>query len=767
MKSKWQRTALKATCLYFFSAVAWILGTDLALGLIKGASPDYTALGVAKGLCFVAVTSTLLYWILARNLRREHELRVRAEATAAELMDLKIIAEHSGEVFYKHDLQHRFIYVNSRARVLLGYDTDGQGVQWTEVATGNPVNQEAMRATERAIQTGQRQPPFLVELSKKDGSTILFEVEESPMKDAQGKVIAIAGAARDVTAREKAQQALRESEEKFRQVAETIGDGILILESGKCCDCNGRALEILGTERTALMGRNPLEFSPERQPDGRQSLATAGQLIQRAAAGEPQCFKWQHRRADGTEFFAELNLRPFNLGQERLVLAVMRDITERIQAEEALRESEERLRALYTSMSEGLAVHQMLCDAAGKAVNYRILDINPAFETITGLSRNKVVGALVTEAYGVEQPPCLERYAAVAETGQAIRLEHYHAPMERHFAISAFSPRKGQFATVFADITKRKAAEREIFLLNKLYALLSQMNEAIVRITDPDKLLAEACRIAVEHGEFGLAWAGMLEPGGKQVRQVARAGHSETVARFDLVTANQEHGADPFAAALASGKGTVCMDLQEQVDGGKARDWALAFGQRSMMLLPFRVGGEVTGGLWIYSNTPGHFTALVTELMVEVAANLSFALDRIERNRERELEQRQMRLQHSALEAAANAIVITDHTGVIEWVNEAFTRLTGYNREEVIGKTPRLLRSGAHDTRFYARMWDSVLAGKVWQGTVTNRRKDGVLYEEEMTVTPVQASGGEVTHFVAIKQDITERKRLELQFLRA
>lgn len=115
-----------------------------------------------------------------------------------------------------------------------------------------------------------------------------------------------------------------------------------------------------------------------------------------------------------------------------------------------------------------------------------------------------------------------------------------------------------------------------------------------------------------------------------------------------------------------------------------------------------------------------------------------------------------------ALDAAANAVVITDRDGRIQWVNAAFTRLTGYEPEEVMGRTPRLLRSGRHDEAFYRQLWDTILSGQPWHGQVINRRKDGSLYVEEQTITPVHTNG-EVTHFIAIKSDITQRKHQEEQ----
>lgn len=117
------------------------------------------------------------------------------------------------------------------------------------------------------------------------------------------------------------------------------------------------------------------------------------------------------------------------------------------------------------------------------------------------------------------------------------------------------------------------------------------------------------------------------------------------------------------------------------------------------------------------------------------------------------------RLQTAALDAAANAIVVTDRRGGIQWVNPAFTRLTGYTLEEALGQNPRILKSGKQNELFYQNLWSTIISGAVWSGELTNRKKDGQFYTEEMTIAPVRSAAGAITNFVAIKQDSTERKR--------
>lgn len=134
---------------------------------------------------------------------------------------------------------------------------------------------------------------------------------------------------------------------------------------------------------------------------------------------------------------------------------------------------------------------------------------------------------------------------------------------------------------------------------------------------------------------------------------------------------------------------------------------------------------------------------------------------------ERQRANRELRLLHAALQATPAGIMVTDAAGAIEWVNPAFTRLTGYSLAEAQGMNPRILRSSQHDAAFYRRLWETILRGEVWSGEVQNRRKDGATYFEHMTIAPVRNGAGAITNFVAVKDDITHERRLEQQLARS
>jgi len=220
MQSRSHRVALKVVFFYSAGAAAWIVGSDLLLSIRTGTPAHIASVNIFKGLLFVLVTSLLLFELLRRVLEKEMGARRKAEEAAEQLSELQQLADHGGELFYKHDLSHRFTYVSPQAYRLMGYSPGEFAEEWMKLATNNPINQTALEITERALKTGEKQPPYKVELRKKDGTPILLEIDESPLRDQAGKVIGIIGAARDVTHREKSEQALRDSEALYHAVFE-------------------------------------------------------------------------------------------------------------------------------------------------------------------------------------------------------------------------------------------------------------------------------------------------------------------------------------------------------------------------------------------------------------------------------------------------------------------------------------------------------------------------------------------------------------------
>jgi len=216
---------------------------------------------------------------------------------------------------------------------------------------------------------------------------------------------------------------------------------------------------------------------------------------------------------------------------------------------------------------------------------------------------------------------------------------------------------------------------------------------------------------------------------------------------------------ESYLGRLQSGLDLVISDyLTPQLSGLRALELLKLGG----LDIPFIVvSGTVGEDSAVTAMRQGATDYLVKSRMERLGQSVSQALESSRLRVARRIIEQRMLLQSTALETVENAVVITNAAGIILWVNPAFTVLTGYSSEEAVGNTPRLLKSGKHDREFYEKFWAILLAGKTWRGFLTNRRKDGLLYDTAQTITPVRSKEGSVTHFVAVMEDMTESRIAE------
>lgn len=157
------------------------------------------------------------------------------------------------------------------------------------------------------------------------------------------------------------------------------------------------------------------------------------------------------------------------------VVLVFRNIGERRKMERQLADSERKFRSLFNSMNEGAALHKVIYGPHGKAVDYEIMEVNDAFEVLTGIKRENAIGQKASVLYGTNEPPYIEQYAKVAATGKNCLFDTYFKPMQKHFQISVFSPEKGKFATVFLDVTSRKKIEEDLASVNEKLRVIGRL----------------------------------------------------------------------------------------------------------------------------------------------------------------------------------------------------------------------------------------------------------------------------------------------------
>ena len=445
-----------------------------------------------------------------------------------------------------------------------------------------------------------------------------------------------------------------------------------------------------------------------------------------------------------------------------------------------------------------------------------------------------------------------------------------------------------RFIVLARDISERKAAESHVHRLTRLYAALSHCNQAIVRSTSEAELLQQICAYAVEFGGMAMAWIGFADQATQ--RLIPIASHGDSTNYLDNITismdASSPYGHGASGTAVRTDQPTWCQDFQADPHNAPWMERGAQAGWGGTAALPLHRDGVVVGVFALYTREANAFDDAARQLLVQMAADISFAMDNFARKAERRraelaLRESQTRLQavthyandaiitadcggsivswnrgaetifgYAAAEACGQSltmlmppryreqheqgmrrvlageaarmagntielagvrkdgtefpielsmakwdiddgsfftgfvrditkrknaegrlqlaaqvfkqsnegITITDAERNIVLVNHAFTDITGFGELEVIGRNPRLLSSGSHDQAFYRRMWASIDANGYWEGEVWNRRKDGGVYLEWLSITSVRDSDDLVTNYIGIFSDITRQK---------
>ncbi len=298
------------------------------------------------------------------------------------------------------------------------------------------------------------------------------------------------------------------------------------------------------------------------------------------------------------------------------------------------------------------------------------------------------------------------------------------------------------------DVTQRKRR-------STLERLLHEVDRQIVQNVPIDSLLQFTCSSLVEILGCPLVQLSLRNEDGSVGIHEASGPASDFVSGIEVRWDDTDAGRGPTGTAIRTGA-IQSRDLAADPHFAPWRAPAMALGLAHALAIPLNADDRTLGAITLFSRSKREIDADDVDLLVAFADQIAMSLLAASGREE-------IQLKTIALESAANAVVVTDARGEILWVNQAFTSLTGYTREEAVGATPRILKSGNHTAGFYRNLWETLMDGRVWSGEMYNRRKDGTLYIEEQTITPVRGSDGAITRFVAIKQDITARKRQEEQ----
>lgn len=300
-----------------------------------------------------------------------------------------------------------------------------------------------------------------------------------------------------------------------------------------------------------------------------------------------------------------------------------------------------------------------------------------------------------------------------------------------------------------------------------LQAVLTRANQAVLTATDETQLCVEIGAALVSLAGLRFVWFSRLEPGSSEIKPTVWAGDAPGYLDNFHCSSDQdsEFGKGAAGRAIREGRLVICRDFNADAGMAPWRPRLELYGFRSCACAPIYAGGRM-GVMTAYAGDPDYFTEETAGLLTRLAQDIRHGIDLIAQRNERLRLNARLHLMQAAIEAAPSGIVIADAAGRIEWVNPAFTQMTGYRLEDIAGFTPGILKSGRQGPEFYEKLWSAIESGQVWSGDLQNQRKDRSVYWEHMVIAPVTTASGAIEHYVAIKQDITAQKQMELQVAR-
>ncbi len=525
------------------------------------------------------------------------------------------------------------------------------------------------------------------------------------------------------------------------QIIDHVSDAIIVADrDGRCAASNAAACALTGYGEAELLGLPLGDLFTPGQAGACDALSTA-----RFETVEPEETFKVHCR-DGAERLVRSTSH--NLGEVQVY--ILHDLSAHT-PDEALRQSAERYHAVVEAMTEGVVNHRIIYDENRAPVDYVILDVNPAFTRHTGIARERAAGQRASELYGTGQPPYLDIYARVADTGEPTRFEGYFEPMRKHFAISAFSLGPGLFTTVFEDITERKCPEEA----------RRESEERYHRLVDllPDGIIIHSKGEVVFVNAVGARLVGAATP-------------------EDVIGAPAMDFVHPDYRPL------VAQRIRQALEKGEV---ALPIEEKFVRLDGTSIDVEVTGSPFTYKGNPAMLVVFrdiserkrteealrqaheelerrVEERTAELLrANAALKEQIAERERAEEALVRERNLLRILIDSLPDYVYVKDPESRFLLLNEQHVHHLGYETEaDILGKTdfdfyPRELAEQFYNDEQAVVRSGQPLLSKEEPGLDRKGNPRWVLTSK----LPLRDARGEIIGLVGVGRDITEQKQTE------
>ena len=453
--------------------------------------------------------------------------------------------------------------------------------------------------------------------------------------------------------------------------------------------------------------------------------------------------------------------------QLQLIANELSKIYRQHQAEYSIIESEKKYRSLFENMIDGFAFCKMIFDEQNNPVDFVYLEVNDAFERITGLKKEEVVGKKVTEAIPgtkTANPELFEIYGSVAVTCQEERFEIFFKPLSLWLYVSVYCPMKGYFAAVFEDITERKKSEEALRKLNRHLRAISDSNQALMHATDEKLLMQEVCNIIINDCGYALVWIGFAENDKrKTVCPVAFAGFDKGYIDALRITWNEnsKRGRGPTGTVIRTGKPYICKNMGSDLNFEPWREEAQKRAYTASLVLPLiSFDGKTFGALNIYSKEPNPFSGEEVNLLTELANDFAYGIMMLRLSNERAQTGETLLKQASLIDLSPNAILVRELSGNVTFWSKGAETLYGWKKEESIGQNIHILLHTVFPEPLKSIISKLKKRG-YWSGELVHQTKDGrKVVVQSYWLAKVDEKGKVVELFEA-NMDVTDRKRMQ------
>ncbi|KAB2922231.1 MAG: PAS domain S-box protein, partial [Bacteroidetes bacterium] len=743
--------------------------------------------------------------------RRRSQERIRELTQALEQSTASIVIS---------DLQGSIVYVNEALAHNSGYTAEellGRNVE----SLGSGAETGASRAMWRELAEGRTWTGEFRN-RRKDGSLYWVAAVIGPVRDEHGAMTRYIAVMNDISDQKRLIDALERSEREYRELFESSIDAVYkSTHDGKFIDVNTAMVRLLGYESKLELMNVHIPTALYFKESDRDVPAAA--LLR----GEETVYAL--RRKDGTPVWVEDHGRYVHDAEGNILFheGILRDVTERKKAEEALRDQQAIYAAIFENANESIALldpdtgeftsfnetaHRSLGYTREEFQRLRLHDIK------VGMPAERIVGYL----------------QGMADEGGAV-FESMHRHKDGSVRLRSISSRtvtiagRRYIASIWSDITERKKSEHKIRQLSQAveqlastvvitdtHGTIEYVNRAFVRTTGytPEEVIGKKPSVLKSGYTTGAEYAAMWDTitAGQVWQGEFHNKRKDGTLYWELAViapVQDEHGAVTNFVAVKEDitqRKAAEQELKMKESAIASSINAIAFADLAGRLTSINrafldlwgyghegevLGREVTEfwrmgeqasavmtALGERGNWSGELTAVRKDgEVIDVLISASMVYDKENRplcmmgsfiditSRKRsEATVRQLSL---AVQQASVSVVITDTRGVVQYVNEAAVRTSGYSAAEMIGRTPSLLKSGETPPGVYEELWRTIAAGGQWRGEFRNKRKDGRLYWESVVIAPVKDDAGAIVNYMAVKEDITERREMQQQLLRS